>query len=164
MTWNIVLSHTDLFQNIVSERDPRFNPVLWTNLHDLFGTTLSFSTAYLPQTDGLTHRMIKTLEDIIGRFCAYGLEFKYSDGFSHVWCTLMPALELAHKTSIQYPTGKTPEMLEKVWNPRFPYDTLRKDLVDIHTRASSFKVILGKARHYENRCMQEFYICKREMV
>ncbi|MBW0493266.1 hypothetical protein O181_032981 [Austropuccinia psidii MF-1] len=107
--------------------------------------------------------MIQTLEDIIRIFCAYGLDFKDSDGFRHVWCTLIPALELANKTSIQYSTGKTPEMLEKVWNPRVPYDTLRKYLVEIHTKESSFKVMLEKARHYENRCMQDFYICKREM-
>ncbi|MBW0537773.1 hypothetical protein O181_077488 [Austropuccinia psidii MF-1] len=30
-------------------------------------------------------------------------------------------------------------MLEKGWNPRLPTDTLRKDLIDIHPTASSFK-------------------------
>ncbi|MBW0493393.1 hypothetical protein O181_033108 [Austropuccinia psidii MF-1] len=40
---------------------------------ELFGTKLSFSTAYHPQTDGLDERMIQTLEDMIRRFCAYGL-------------------------------------------------------------------------------------------
>ncbi|MBW0591961.1 hypothetical protein O181_131676 [Austropuccinia psidii MF-1] len=46
-------------------------------------------------------------------------------------------------------------MLEKGWNPRLPYDTLIKDLVDIHTKASSFKIMLDKARHHANRCMQD---------
>ncbi|MBW0460626.1 hypothetical protein O181_000341 [Austropuccinia psidii MF-1] len=45
-------------------------------------------------------RMIQTLEDMIRRFCAYGLEFKDSDGFTHDWCTLIPELELAYRTSI----------------------------------------------------------------
>ncbi|MBW0585418.1 hypothetical protein O181_125133 [Austropuccinia psidii MF-1] len=35
--------------------------------------------------------MIQTLEDMIRRFCAYGLELKDSDGFTHYWCTLIPA-------------------------------------------------------------------------
>ncbi|MBW0542725.1 hypothetical protein O181_082440 [Austropuccinia psidii MF-1] len=98
--------------------------------------------------------MIQTLEDMIRRFCAYGLEFKDSDGFTHDWCTLIPALELAYKTSIHYSTGKTPSMLEKGWNLRLPYDTLNKDLVDIHPKASSFKLMLDKARDHANRHMQ----------
>ncbi|MBW0488066.1 hypothetical protein O181_027781 [Austropuccinia psidii MF-1] len=130
--WNRTISHTGLIQNIISDRDPKFTSALWTTIHKLFGAKLSFSTAYHPQIDGLAERMIQTLEDIIRRFCAYGLEFKYSDGFTHGWCILLPALELAYKTSIHSSTGKTPEMLEKGLNPRLPYDPLRKDLVDTH--------------------------------
>ncbi|MBW0502875.1 hypothetical protein O181_042590 [Austropuccinia psidii MF-1] len=97
--------------------------------------------------------MMKKLEDMIRRFCAYGLEFRDSDGFTHDWCTLIPALELAYKTSIHFSTGKTPAILEKGWNPRLPYDTLKKDLVDIHQTESSLKLMLEKARHYANRFM-----------
>ncbi|MBW0483751.1 hypothetical protein O181_023466 [Austropuccinia psidii MF-1] len=92
---------------------------------------------YHSQTDGLAERIIKALEDMIKRFCAYGLEFKGSDGFSHVWCTLITALELAYKTSVHSSTGQTPAMLEKVWNPGLPEDTLRKELIEIHPTASS---------------------------
>ncbi|MBW0587357.1 hypothetical protein O181_127072 [Austropuccinia psidii MF-1] len=92
MIWNKVISHTGLFQNIISDRDPKFTSALWTNLHNLFGTKLSFSTAYHSKTDGLAERIIQTLEDMIRRFCAYGLEFKDSDSFTHDWCTLIPAL------------------------------------------------------------------------
>ncbi|MBW0465172.1 hypothetical protein O181_004887 [Austropuccinia psidii MF-1] len=77
-----------------SDRDPKFTSALWTNLHTLLGTKLSFATAYHPQTDGLAGRMIQTLEDMIRNFCAYGLEVKDSDGFTHDWCTLIPALKL----------------------------------------------------------------------
>ncbi|MBW0592364.1 hypothetical protein O181_132079 [Austropuccinia psidii MF-1] len=83
MIWNRVNSHPGLFQNIISDRDPKLTSALWTNLHNVFGTKLSFSTAYHPQTDGLAERKIQTLEDIIRRVCAYGLEFKDSDGFTH---------------------------------------------------------------------------------
>ncbi|MBW0544609.1 hypothetical protein O181_084324 [Austropuccinia psidii MF-1] len=122
------ISHNGLFKNIISDRDPKFTSALWTNLHRLLGTKLSFSTAYHPQRDGLAERMIQTLEDIIRRFCAYGLEVKDSDGFTHDWCTLIPTLELAYKTSIHASTGKTPAMLEKGWNPKLPVDTLKKRL------------------------------------
>ncbi|MBW0550466.1 hypothetical protein O181_090181 [Austropuccinia psidii MF-1] len=114
MICNKAISHTGLFQNIISDRDPKFTSALWTNLHhNLFAKKLSFPTAYHPQTNGLAERMIQTSEDMIRRFCAYGLEFKYSDGFTHDWCTLIPALELEYKRSIHSSTGKTPAILEK---------------------------------------------------
>ncbi|MBW0552903.1 hypothetical protein O181_092618 [Austropuccinia psidii MF-1] len=160
--WNKVMSHTGLFKNIISDRDPKFTSALWTNLHNLCGTKISFSKAYHPQTDGLAGSMIQTLEDIIRRFCAYGLEFKDSNGFTHDWCTLIPALELAYKTSIHSSTGKTPAMLEKLLNPRLPYYTLKKDLVDIHPTASSFKLMLDKERDHANRCMQDSFKYAKE--
>ncbi|MBW0520961.1 hypothetical protein O181_060676 [Austropuccinia psidii MF-1] len=148
LLWSRVISHTGLFKNIISDRDPKLTSSLWTNLHRLFGTKLSFSTAYHPQTDGLAERMIETLEEMIRRFCDYGLEFKDTDGFTNEWCTLIPALEFAYKTSVHYSTGQTPAMLEKGWNPRLPEDTLRKDLIEIHPKDSSFKIMLYKVKHH----------------
>ncbi|MBW0535108.1 hypothetical protein O181_074823 [Austropuccinia psidii MF-1] len=83
LIFNRVISHTGVFKNIMSDRNPKLTSALWTNLHKLLGTELSFSTAYHPQTDGLAERMIQTFEDMIRRFCPYGLEFKDSDGFTH---------------------------------------------------------------------------------
>ncbi|MBW0510849.1 hypothetical protein O181_050564 [Austropuccinia psidii MF-1] len=97
--------------------------------------------------------MIQILEDIIRRFYAYVLELKDSYGFTHYWCTLIPTLELAYRTSIHSSTGKTPEMLEKGWNPTLPVDTLKKDLVDIHPTASRFKLFLDKGRNHANQSM-----------
>ncbi|MBW0514166.1 hypothetical protein O181_053881 [Austropuccinia psidii MF-1] len=71
--WNKAISHTGLFQNIIIDRDPKLTSELWTNLHNFFGTKLSCSLAYHPQTNALAERMIQTLEDMIRRFCAYGL-------------------------------------------------------------------------------------------
>ncbi|MBW0530406.1 hypothetical protein O181_070121 [Austropuccinia psidii MF-1] len=99
---------------------------------------------------------------MIRRSCASGLEFKDFDGFTHDWCILIPALELACRTSIHSSTEKTPAMLEKSWNPRLPYDTLKKHLVDIHPIASSFKSMLDKARHHPNRCMQDYFKYSKE--
>ncbi|MBW0496351.1 hypothetical protein O181_036066 [Austropuccinia psidii MF-1] len=53
LIWNRVISWTGIFTNIISYRDPKFNSEIWANLHNLFGTKLSFSTAYHPKTDGL---------------------------------------------------------------------------------------------------------------
>ncbi|MBW0559553.1 hypothetical protein O181_099268 [Austropuccinia psidii MF-1] len=149
--WSRAISHTGLFKNIISDRDSKFTSALWTNLPGLFGTNLSFSTAYHSQTDGLAERMIQTLEEIIRRFWDYGIEFKDSYGFTLDWCTLIPELELAYQTSVHSSTGQTPAMLEKVWDPRLPADTLRKDFIDIHPTASIFKIMLDKVRHHEKQ-------------
>ncbi|MBW0568746.1 hypothetical protein O181_108461, partial [Austropuccinia psidii MF-1] len=124
---------------------------------------LSFSTAYHPQTDGLAEKMIQTLEDMIRRLCAYGLELKDSDGFTHYWCTLIPALELAYRKSVHSSTGQTPTILEKGWKPRLQADTLRKDLIDIHLTASRFKKILDKVKYHAKQSMNNaFYYAKQK--
>ncbi|MBW0564958.1 hypothetical protein O181_104673 [Austropuccinia psidii MF-1] len=73
LIWNRVISWNGIFTNTIDDRDPAFTSALWTNLHQLFGKKLSFSTAYHPQTAGLAERMIQTLEDMVRRICAYGL-------------------------------------------------------------------------------------------
>ena len=99
---------------------------------------------------------------MLKRFRAYGLEFKDSDGFTHDWVTLLPALELAYRTSVHSSTGKTPAMLEKVWNPRLPQDSLRKDLIDVHPTAASFKTMLDKAKNHASRCMNDAFEYSKE--
>ncbi|MBW0536039.1 hypothetical protein O181_075754 [Austropuccinia psidii MF-1] len=101
--------------------------------------------------------MIQTLGDMIRIFCSYGLELEYSDGLTRDWCTLIPALELAYKTSIHTSTGKTPAMMKKGWNPKLPVDTLKKNLVDIHPTALIFKLFLDHVRHHENQIMNDAF-------
>ncbi|MBW0491328.1 hypothetical protein O181_031043 [Austropuccinia psidii MF-1] len=149
LLWNRVISHKGLFNNIKSDIDPKFTSTLWTNFHRFFGTKLSFSTAYHPQTDGLAEKMIQTLEYMIRRFGSYGLEFKDSDGFTNDWFMVIPSLELAYKTLVHSSTGHTPALLEKSWNPRLPTNNLRKDLFEIHPTASRFKIILDKVKQDE---------------
>ncbi|MBW0508643.1 hypothetical protein O181_048358 [Austropuccinia psidii MF-1] len=48
-------------------------------------------------------------------------------------------------------------MLEKGWNPRLPEDILRKDLIGIHTTASSFKIILDKVKNYTKQSMNDAF-------
>ncbi|MBW0462567.1 hypothetical protein O181_002282 [Austropuccinia psidii MF-1] len=94
---------------------------------------------------------------MVRRFCAYGLEFKDCDGFTHYWCTLLPALELAYKTSIHGSTNQTPAILEKGLTAKLPQDFLRKDVVEIHPTVASFKGMLEKARKHGVRCMEDSF-------
>ncbi|MBW0566468.1 hypothetical protein O181_106183 [Austropuccinia psidii MF-1] len=129
LIWNRVISGTGIFTNIISDRDPKFTSALWTNIHQLFGTKLSFSTAYHPQTDCLAERMIQTLEDM---------------------------------KSIYASTNQTTAILEKRWNPRLPQDSLRKELIEIHPTAASFKGMLDKARKNSVRFMEDPFAYAKE--
>ncbi|MBW0572870.1 hypothetical protein O181_112585 [Austropuccinia psidii MF-1] len=157
LIWNRVVSWTSIFTKIISVRDPKFTSALWTNIHQLLGTKLFFSTSYHPQTDGLAERMIQTLEDMVRRVCAYGLEFEDCDGFTHYWCTLLPTLELAYKTSIHASTNQTPAILEKGWNPKLP-----QDLVEIHPTVSSSNGMLDKTRKHAVRFMEDVFAYAKE--
>ncbi|MBW0498418.1 hypothetical protein O181_038133 [Austropuccinia psidii MF-1] len=88
------------------------------------------------------------------RFCAYCLEAKYSDGFTKDFCTLIPSLKMEEKTSFHSSTGKTPAMLEKGGNSRVPEDTMREDLIEIHSKASRFKIMPDNVKHHAKKaCM-----------
>ncbi|MBW0464257.1 hypothetical protein O181_003972 [Austropuccinia psidii MF-1] len=79
----------------------------------MLGTKLTFSTAYHPQTDGLAERMIQTIEEIIRRFYAYGMEYKDHDGYTHDWVALLPEVKLPYNTSQYSTTGNSPSLVEK---------------------------------------------------
>ncbi|MBW0500048.1 hypothetical protein O181_039763 [Austropuccinia psidii MF-1] len=48
-------------------------------------------------------------------------------------------------------------MLGKGWNTRLPAYTMRKDLIDIHTTASIFKMMLDKVKHHEKQIMDDAF-------
>ncbi|MBW0460841.1 hypothetical protein O181_000556 [Austropuccinia psidii MF-1] len=152
-----LLIWTGIFINIISDRDLKFTLALWTNLHQLFVTTLSFSTAYPPQTNGLAERIIQNLEHMVRRTCSYDLDLKDCDGFRNYWCTLLPALELAYKTSVHASTNQSPVSIDKGWNPRLPQDSLREEFVEIHPTTDSFKGMLEKAKNNAVRFMEDFF-------
>ncbi|MBW0467677.1 hypothetical protein O181_007392 [Austropuccinia psidii MF-1] len=73
---NNIISKCGVPKIIINDRYQELIPESWTNLYDILGTELTFSTPYHPQTDSLAERIIQKMEDIIGRFCAYGMEYK----------------------------------------------------------------------------------------
>ncbi|MBW0510305.1 hypothetical protein O181_050020 [Austropuccinia psidii MF-1] len=153
--WNNIISICGVSKIIISDRDPKFTSELWTNLYDMLGTNLAFYTAYHPQTDGLAERMIQPMEDILRRFCAYGMEYKDHEGYTHDWVTLLPAVQLVYNTSKHSTTGKYPSLVEKGWNPLFPVDHLTKNLLTIHPTAKDFHDMWKRACGTAARCIAE---------
>ncbi|MBW0487068.1 hypothetical protein O181_026783 [Austropuccinia psidii MF-1] len=90
--WNKIISTCGFPKIIISDRDPKFTAEFWTHLYYMLCTKIAFSTAYHPQTDGLFDRMIQAMEDILRRFCAYGMECKDHEGYTDDWVTLLPAV------------------------------------------------------------------------
>ncbi|MBW0577534.1 hypothetical protein O181_117249 [Austropuccinia psidii MF-1] len=82
-------------KNHQHRQGPKICIRIWTNLSFMLGTNLAFSTAYHPQTDGLSERMIQTMEDILRKFCAYDMEYKDHEGHTHDWVTLLPEVQVA---------------------------------------------------------------------
>ncbi|MBW0545307.1 hypothetical protein O181_085022 [Austropuccinia psidii MF-1] len=114
--WNDIISTCGVPKIVISDRDPKFTSELWANHYDILGTKIAFSTPYHPQTAVLAERMIQTMEDILRRFCAYGMEYKDYKGYTHDWGTLLPEFQLAYNTSQNSTTGKTPSLVEcKLW-------------------------------------------------
>ncbi|KAG8503560.1 hypothetical protein CXB51_001543 [Gossypium anomalum] len=78
--------------SIISDRDPRFTSRFWQKLHEALGTRLNFSTAFHPQSDGQSERVIQILEDML-RGCV--IEFRGS------WEDYLPLAEFAYNNSYQ---------------------------------------------------------------
>ncbi|MBW0488218.1 hypothetical protein O181_027933 [Austropuccinia psidii MF-1] len=96
---------------------PKCEQEILSNLYDLLGTKLEFSTDYHPQTDGLAERMIQTMEDIIRMFCEYGMEYKDHEGYTHDWVALPSEVQLAYNTSQHSTIGKSPSCRKRVEPP-----------------------------------------------
>ncbi|XP_073151841.1 uncharacterized protein [Henckelia pumila] len=85
--------------SIVSDRDPRFTSAFWKSLHTALGTRLLFSTAFHPQTDSQSERVIQVLEDLL-RACV--IDFQGS------WETRLPLVEFTYNNSFQSSIGMAP--------------------------------------------------------
>ncbi|KAK4406476.1 Transposon Ty3-I Gag-Pol polyprotein [Sesamum angolense] len=85
--------------SIVSDRDPRFTSRFWGSLQGALGTKLHFNTAFHPQTDGQSERMIQTLEDMM-RACIMELKDNWDDH--------LPMMEFAYNNIFHSSIGMAP--------------------------------------------------------
>ncbi|MBW0516175.1 hypothetical protein O181_055890 [Austropuccinia psidii MF-1] len=95
------------------------------------------------------------MEEIIRRFCAYGMEYKEHEGYTHDWFTLLPEAQLAYNTSQSSTTGKSPSLVEKWWILLLSVDQLKKNLITIHPTAKDFHHMWQRSCDTAAKCIAE---------
>ena len=98
---------------IVSDRDVEFVSYFWKTLWKLFGTTLKFSSAFHPQTDGQTEVINRSL----GNMLRCLVEVKQG-----VWDLILSTAEFGYNNSVNRSTGKSPFQIVNGYSPRTPID------------------------------------------
>ena len=78
--------------SIISDRGPQFTAKFWRAFQVAMGTRLDLSTAFHPQTDGQSERIIQILEDML-RACVMD--------YSGSWDRHLPLVEFAYNNSYQ---------------------------------------------------------------
>ncbi len=95
---------------IISDRGPTFVSAFWTELSKHLQTELKHSTAYHPQTDGLSERTNQTLETYLRAYVSY----QQDD-----WVDYLPLAEFAFNSSVNLSTNQSPFYANYGFHPSF---------------------------------------------
>ncbi len=145
-------------ESIVSDRDPKFTSKFWRELHRLMGIKLLMSTAFHPQTDGTSERMVRTVSQILRAM----VQPDQRD-----WARRIPMTEFAINSSINASTGFAPFELVSGYMPTLIRDLAREPALpgvrDFAERAianvqSAHDTIIASRvsqTHYANRHRRE---------
>ena len=94
-----MLAERDIPEYIISDRDSKFTSHFWQSLWPEWNTKLKLSTAFHPQTDGLTERANRTVVEMLRSFV---------DADQRNWDSLLPWMQIANNDAVCQSTGKTP--------------------------------------------------------
>jgi hypothetical protein len=114
---------------ILSDRDAKFTGNFWGALFKLCDTRLAMSTAFHPQTDGLTERSNRTLENMLRIY----INDRHND-----WDQHLPALEFAYNNSVNPSTGCTPFFLDHGRHPHVPLSLVTPRPLTYNPTATAF--------------------------
>ena len=114
--------------SIVSDRDATFTSLFWSELFRMQGTNLAMSTAYLPQSDGQTEIVNRSLEQYLRAFT--------SDS-PHRWAECLPLAEFWFHSNFHPNLKLTP--FEALYG--FPPHTLQSYVLGI-TRVAALDALL----------------------
>ena len=134
-----IYSRFGLPKIIISDRDVRFTANFWQQIFKCLGTKLNMSTAFHPQSDGLTERANRTILEMLRSFV---------NPRQTNWVQLLPLMEFAYNNSVNASTGFSPFYLNYGRHPhtailraigkrkQFPaVDQWLKDLMSVRLEA-----------------------------
>ncbi|KAK3035478.1 hypothetical protein RJ639_034448 [Escallonia herrerae] len=158
-------------QDIVSDRDSHFTGNFWTELFKLFGSQLSMSSSYHPESDGQTERFNSMLEEYLRHFV---------NATQKNWVKLLDVAQLCFNSRKSSSTGKSAFEIVNGQQPLLPH-TVNVPNAGKSPRAISFseewrqnidlahsyleKVARRMKKHADkNRRSQEFNVGDKVMV
>jgi Integrase zinc binding domain/Integrase core domain len=144
-------------ESLVSDRDSKFTSKFWQEVHRLLGTKLLMSTAFHPETDGASERVIRSITQILRSM----IRPDQKD-----WVKKIPLVEFAINSSISKSTGFAPFELNYGYMPVITNGLKQstqqvpkgiKDLVD----TARNNLMLAHDAIIESRINQTFHANKR---
>ncbi|GKA07759.1 putative reverse transcriptase domain-containing protein [Tanacetum coccineum] len=142
--------------SIISDRDSKFTSHFWQSLNKALGAQMDMSTAYHPQTDGQSERIIQTLEDML-RACVID--------FGKGWDRHLPLVEFSYTNS--YHTSIKAAPFEALYGRKCRSPICWAEVGDAQLTGSKFfhettkKIIQIKKRIQAARDRQKSYADKR---
>jgi len=106
--------------SIISDRGSIFISKFWSELTSLLKIDIRTSTAYHPQTDGLTERTNQTLETYLRAYCSY----QQDD-----WVDYLPLAEFAFNNLENSSTHQTPFFANYAYHPTFEPQITKRSTV-----------------------------------
>jgi hypothetical protein len=128
---------------IISDRDDRFLSHFWQALFSVVGTSLKYSTAYHPQTDGQSERANRTLEEYLRH---------YVSPLQDNWDEYLDLAEFAINDSTNPSTGYSPFYLSYGQHPNTALDLTTDAMVP---KAQDFLQDMSDALTHAKTKLQE---------
>ncbi|CAH2946059.1 MAG: hypothetical protein PPHEMADMSA_6408 [uncultured Paraburkholderia sp.] len=96
---------------------------------------------------------------MIRRYCAFGLEYKDNDRFTHDWVTLLPGLGFAYSSTVHSVTERKPFELWLGYVPNSPAQILNNKLpkLELHPGVKSFLQMQQLCRKHAQNCIEKAF-------
>ncbi|KAL1246972.1 hypothetical protein QQF64_034274 [Cirrhinus molitorella] len=146
-----LFSRVGIPEEILTDQGTNFTSRLMGQLHRQLGITAIRTSAYHPQTDGLTERFNQTLKNMLRKFVS---------DTGRDWDKWLPFLLFAYREVPQASTGFSPFELLYGWQVQGPLDLIRKSWEDSTCREEEKGIVQyvlemrDRLEHYQEQARE----------
>ena len=137
---------------IYSDRGPQFCNKFWKALWQSFGTSLKYSSAYHPQTQGMVERMNSVVGQTL-RCLVHGLRKETN------WRQILPTVEMSINSLPNRSTGYSPFYLNYGYHPVAPIqlldDSMLSKIESVNNFAERIQSVWQKAKENVRRAQTQ---------